>query len=110
MKALFIILVVLSMIFFIVKAVLSVWQRTKKDVYYNNKLIKYLNEYTLIGYIVLVYAFSISLYLADDYTIAECNFTLIILQRRCLWAKKFIFLSKIEAICMLNQICMILIA
>ena len=79
MKALFIILVVLSMIFFIVKAVLSMWQRTKKDVYYNNKLIKYLNDYTLIGYIVLVYAFSISLYLADDYTIAECNFTLIIL-------------------------------
>lgn len=79
MKALFIILVILSMIFFIVKGVLSVWQSTKKDIYYNNKLIKYLNDYTLVGYIVLVYAFSISLYLADDYTIAECNFTLIIL-------------------------------
>lgn len=79
MKGLFIFLVILSMLFFIVKAVLSIWQRMRKDVYYDNSLVKYLNDYTLAGYIVLVYAFCISLYLAADYTIAECNFTLIIL-------------------------------
>ena len=79
MKGLFIFLVIICMIFFIAKLVLNVLYKLKKDNYYNNLIVKYFNDYTIIAFIVLLYAFSISLYLAGDYNIAESNFTLIIL-------------------------------
>lgn len=79
MKGLFIFLVIASMLFFFAKLGLSIWTLLKKDNYFNNKIEKGLRDYSIIGYIVLVYAFSISLFLADDYTMAECNFTLIVL-------------------------------
>ena len=79
MKGLFIFLVIICMIFFIAKLVLNVLYKLKKDNYYNNLIVKSFNDYTIIAFIVLLYAFSISLYLAGDYNIAESNFTLIIL-------------------------------
>lgn len=79
MKGLFIFLTIISMLFFIAKMIVVILFRIKQDNYYNNSIIKYLNDYTIIAYIILLYAFSISLYLASDYTIAESNFTLIIL-------------------------------
>ena len=63
MKGLFIFLVIICMIFFIAKLVLNVLYKLKKDNYYNNLIVKSFNDYTIIAYIVLLYAFSISLYL-----------------------------------------------
>lgn len=79
MKGLFIFLVIVSMLFFIAKLGLTIFYKLKKQNYYNNIVIKCLNDYTILSYVILLYCLSISLYLADDYTIAECNFTLIVL-------------------------------
>lgn len=79
MKGLFIFLVIASLLFFATKLGISIWTMLKKDNYFNNKIEKGFRDYSILGYIVLVYAFSISLYLANDYAMAECNFTLIVL-------------------------------
>ena len=79
MKGLFIFLVIICILFFITKLVLNVLYRMKKDNYYNNLIVKCFNDYTIVACIILLYAFSISLYLSGDYGIEESNFTLIIL-------------------------------
>ncbi|MDE6967811.1 MAG: hypothetical protein K2P12_04050 [Clostridia bacterium] len=79
MKGILIFLVVVSLLFFITKLVLTIVSRLKKDNYYSDKWLKLINDYGLIAYIVLLYALSISLYLANDYSMAEVNFTLIVL-------------------------------
>lgn len=79
MKGLFIFLVVISILFFAAKLGEYIWELMKKDKYHNSIVAKYFRDYSLLGYMILLYAFSIGLYLAGDYDIAESNFTLIIL-------------------------------
>lgn len=79
MKGLFIFLVVVSILFFGAKLGEAIWEASKKENYHNHVIGKYFKDYALVGYIILLYAFSISLYLSGDYGIEESNFTLIIL-------------------------------
>ncbi len=79
MRILFIILIIFSILFFIAKWIVSFLWIKKKESYYNNFVIKCLNDSSNIVNIILLYCLSLSLYLAGDYTIKECNFTLIVL-------------------------------
>lgn len=79
MRILFIVLIIFSILFFIAKWIVSFLWIKKKDSYYNNFVIKCLNDSSNVVNIILLYCLSLSLYIAGDYTIKECNFTLIVL-------------------------------
>lgn len=67
------------MLFFIAKGVVSILYYKKQDRFYDNFVIRCFNDSTLIVEIIVLYCLSLSLYLAGDYGIEECNFTLIVL-------------------------------
>lgn len=78
MKALFIVLLSLVILFFLARCGIMIWGSYRKEQYFNGLLFKILNDCVMAAYLVILYCASLAIYLVGIYGIEESNFTLII--------------------------------